>query len=256
MDLTPDFAFGEKGHPKPKYRIVFECAWGQPDADLNNKVEDWFQLDDVIAVVCLHITEGTKFASPPPPAAEYCAKSQEEFFAETGSRAPLSAVVFETMTWVGALSAITLKIHHRQHPTESFVKCSIFDFSRFSNLSLSYQHIKPPPPGEDNAELKKEQEKVDAYLVSLLKDVMTIGRLREYLNDRDIQFNLNWDTFYEELNERLQFEGHFRYTSWVLSRVRRDTKRPRPTARRTLVPRSNSGDEELLQLVRKKPKMG
>jgi hypothetical protein len=121
MDLTPDFAFGEKGHPKPKYRIVFECAWGQSDADLNTKVEDWFQLDDVVAVVCLHITEGTKFTSPPPPAADYCAKSQEEFFAETGSRTPFSAVVCEKMTWVGALSAITLKIHHRQHPTESFV---------------------------------------------------------------------------------------------------------------------------------------
>ncbi|KAF8180907.1 hypothetical protein K438DRAFT_1768100 [Mycena galopus ATCC 62051] len=44
MDLTPDFAFGEKSPPKPKYRIVFECAWGQPDADLNTKMEDWFQL--------------------------------------------------------------------------------------------------------------------------------------------------------------------------------------------------------------------
>ncbi|KAJ7700521.1 hypothetical protein B0H14DRAFT_767101 [Mycena olivaceomarginata] len=141
MDLTPDFAFGEKGHPKPKYRIVFECAWGQSDADLNNKVEDWFQLDDVIAVVCLHITEGTNLRARPHQRPSTVAKSQEEFFAETGSRAPLSAVVFETMTWVGALSAITLKIHHREHPTESFVKCSIFDFHGFliypSRISIS-----------------------------------------------------------------------------------------------------------------------
>ncbi|KAF7342726.1 hypothetical protein MSAN_01987700 [Mycena sanguinolenta] len=235
MDLTPDFAFGEEGHPKPKYRIVFECAWAQSYADLNKKVEDWFHLDDVIAVVCLHITERPKFASPTLPAAEYCTKSQEEFFAQTGSRAPFGAVVFENMTWVSAISAITLNIHHRQHTTESF-------------------NIKPPPPGEDTAELRQAQGKVDAYLVGLLRDVITFDRLQEYLHDRDTQFNLNWDTFYEKLEDRLQFEGHKRYTSWALSRVTRGEKRLHP-ARGTLVPRSTSGDEELLQLVRKKPKV-
>ncbi|KAJ7227590.1 hypothetical protein B0H12DRAFT_1148844, partial [Mycena haematopus] len=35
MDLIPDFAFGEKGHPIPKYRIIFECAWAQSDAELD-----------------------------------------------------------------------------------------------------------------------------------------------------------------------------------------------------------------------------
>ncbi|KAJ7227589.1 hypothetical protein B0H12DRAFT_1240506 [Mycena haematopus] len=182
------------------------------------------------------MTEATQFKSPPPPATDYPAKSPEQFFAETSSRPPFSAVLCEDVTWVATLDAIILKIHHRQHPTESF-------------------RIKPPPPGEDTAELKKEQEKVDAYLVRLLRDVMTLGRLREYLRNQDSPFNLNWDTFYEELNERLQLEGHCRYTSWVSTRLRRrDAKRSRPKSR-ALVPRSNPDDEELLEMLREKEKV-
>ncbi|KAJ7085593.1 hypothetical protein C8R44DRAFT_893880 [Mycena epipterygia] len=198
LQLTPDFAFGEKHHPKAKYRIIFECAWSQPETDLDDKVDDWFMLDDVLAVVCLHITEDAKFANPPNPD---IIRSKEDFFNATATRTPpLSAVVFENRVWVSKIRKINLKIHNRHHPMEEF-------------------------------------ETVDSRLARLLKHIMTIDRLREYLTAQDAPFNLNWDTFYEDLDERLRVEGYLRYTQWVGTRLsRRSLKRRYARARDSLLP--------------------
>ncbi|KAJ7618227.1 hypothetical protein B0H17DRAFT_1152385 [Mycena rosella] len=231
IDRIPDFAFAEQGEPSPKYRIIFECAWSQSDVELDAKVADWFDVPEVLAIICLEIDEENKFHSPPPPDSDDC-ETKEGFFAAVATRPPLSAISFGGEKWVEDLSSITMKIHHRRNVTD-----------RFNIL---------PAPG-NVVELEQQQQKVDAYVAEIVAEVITLERLREYLGARETQFNLNWETFYQELDKRLLDEAYLRYSTWTRSRVRRAEKK-RPREREGLSTRSTAS-EEVLALVKKKPRL-
>jgi hypothetical protein len=138
VDLTPDLAFAELD-VTPKYRILFEYKWTQPDDDLLSKVADWFELEDVLAVICLRIEEGGRFRSPAPPDDDYLVKTKDEFLAAVHGTPSLAALVFEEYTWVHGVQAITLDIHHRTQAMEQYVQSSVSQQFHFSDSIPGYR---------------------------------------------------------------------------------------------------------------------
>jgi hypothetical protein len=121
MDVTPDFAIGERGTVIPKYHLIFECGWSQSEVELAAKADDWFLLPDVIAVIVLNLEEGVDFRSPPAPPDGYILKSVADFGGD--ARTPLGPVVLEGETW-GQIKNISMTIHHRSAASETFVNSS------------------------------------------------------------------------------------------------------------------------------------
>ncbi|KAJ7710956.1 hypothetical protein B0H17DRAFT_1324361 [Mycena rosella] len=218
MDVTPDFAIGERGTVIPKYHLIFECGWSQSEVELAAKADDWFLLPDVIAVIVLNLEEGVDFRSPPAPLDDYVVKSMADFGGD--ARTPLGPVVFEGETW-GQMKNISMTIHHRNAASETF------DLTPITIKEAT------PPPGADTTttvleqpqdqdpsrnaavKLEEEQNRVDVYLVQLLAGVMTPGELAKYLQAHNTLFSLDWATFYEELDRRLLAEAFARYTTWA-----------------------------------------
>ncbi|KAK6966572.1 hypothetical protein R3P38DRAFT_2590648 [Favolaschia claudopus] len=229
-EFVPDFVFGKCGDPYPKYWIIFECAWGQSDTDLDHKVDEWFKLADVVAVICLYITESEPFHSPSDPSVGYRAKDKQQFLEQSAASTPFGGITCEGHPWVAPVTAITLKIHHRNFATESY---------------------EVMPSADDAIEaLQDRQEAVDLSLVRILDGLKLLGRLEEVFGEDS--FSLNWDAFYAELKARLQNEAYNRYLRWAKPRVKRkDRPQSQSQPDRTLLPRPLATTEQV-RLVKKR----
>ncbi|KAJ7911200.1 hypothetical protein B0H13DRAFT_2010300 [Mycena leptocephala] len=191
---VPDFALSELDpigmDIDPKYRLIFECAWSQPKSSVESKAQDWLLLNDVVAVVSIDI-QG--YSACPPPSTREPNTTKEILPAP---REFLGPVAFEGHVWAKRIPQIMMYIHHQTYEREEY-------------------DITPAAPDAPLriTELAAGQAKVENYLRSILKGIMTDQRFDAHFG-ADRQFRLDWDQFYK-VDEGLVRDGYKRYSRWV-----------------------------------------
>jgi hypothetical protein len=121
-----------------------------------------------------------------------------------------------------------------------------------STFLIQFQDIAPDSIRVASAEpLEQVQETVDTYLAEIVADIMGVELLTGYLNRHGIPFNLNWDTFYVQLKDRLAQEGFLRYSTWAKTRVKRSERKRRARDDSALPPRKRNNNEQFREMARK-----